>query len=233
MKIKFNDYLELVEKNHDKVLFIPIHLQTLFGLSETVCKEYMYNLISNIKLTRTMCAYLNVDENLEGLTGYELYTFVYNFNSYFKPRDEYEKNCNNHAKHHILEIKHPVLDDLVSQAMDGNNEAVETLTRMFENFDPEQLVKELEVPEFSDSSDDETVSVSPVSPETCSTVLVSQGEYSDREIQTVATFRNPNRARKFVKRLDKVVHSCHPLDESLEMIQKFLEIHPNLILVKI
>lgn len=251
MKIKFSEYQKLTRANRGRqVLFVPQHLQKLFGLPEMVDKSgaSFLLLLQGVTLTRGMCKYLHVDESLEGLTGRELFD-IKHFQSFTKTLAEYN-GSSKQLGNKVIRIKHPVVSETLMKAVEGDADAIDTITRQTGNFDDHPLIKELEVPEFLDTSDDDSSDTDAACEhptesdytdtdldtgddeercdnQKCYTVRVSQGEYSSEESQSIATFTDPKRARKFVKRLDKVVFTHHPLDDYRVVGKKLLKIHPQ------
>lgn len=218
MKIKLSEYKKLLKKHHQrKVLFVPQHLRDIFGLQEIVYTD-SYNMLQSVTLTRAMCAYMHVDESLEGLTGDELYAIV----DYVRlVANGMKADATSYERWRIKGIKHAALSPLITQAANGNSDAIETMTRLTKNFDKHQLLKEMESPEFSDT--DEVVRDTRLDKK-CYIVLVSQGE----KTKSVATFTRLTCARKFVQRLEKALYSHHPLDGDRRVVfEKLLNIHPE------
>lgn len=249
-----------------QVLFVPHHIQELFGVPEIVMKSNasFLLLLEGVTLTRCMCKYLHVDESLEGLTGRELLD-IKHFQSFTKTSVDYETTRRDisgrwaYLGNRVIRIKHPVVSETLIKAVQGDADAIETITRQTGNFDEHQLIKELKAPEFLDSCDEDSCDTDctdtdldesdctdtdldtgdeeeedceMVSHQKCYTARVSQGEYSSEESKTIATFTDQKRARKFVRRLTKVLYSHHPKDDYRVVRKKLLKIHPEALLVK-
>lgn len=251
--------------NRGQVLFVPRHLQELFGVPDVVDISFTNALIYDVTLTRDMCKYLCIDESFEGLTGMQLELIQY-FNEFINTLAGYDGSSETRRRDvdkerrslatRAMSIKHPIVSDLLLRVTEGNADAIETFTMQTKNFDKHQLERELEVPEFEDTDsssssdtyacgrssgsdyadtdldtgDDEEEHNDAVSTPQCHVVRVSQGEYSSEESKTIATFTDQKRARKLVKRLDKVVFSHHPLDDYRVVGKKLLKIHPKALL---
>lgn len=233
MKIKFSEYKKLVvESTRGQLLFVPERIQEIFGFPEMTSWHDFHRWY--LALTSDMCAYLHVDESLSGLLYGELDSIVKHFRAF-------QDDPNSLSRWHLIDmarkIKHPIFaDTLLKAAEEGHADAVETVTRQTKNYDENQLSRELTVPEFPDTSDDDSgTDTSDAETDTgkkCFIVMVSQGEYSDEETHSVATFTDKKRAKKFVKRLEKVLYTYHPLDDYVVTAEKLLKIHPESIFIQ-
>ena len=225
-KIQFSKYEQLlkIDANYcEQLLFVPTHLQTLFGFSSTVSTKSNWKFI----LTREMCMYLHLDECFKDVSYNELITIIKYFND---TKDTYENEGYGYIKPFKKEYlasmskKHPALSNTLNEVLENNSEAIKMFSNKITGFDEMQLIKEMYTPEFLTSSDEEGGGGGG---EQCHIVKVRQGCCSDSEAQNIITFKNLKRARKFTKRLNKVKYTHNPADDIHILRDKLLAIHPK------